>query len=50
MSRSAFNNSQWKTIPLNRVGSPAQVDRWNKMVRTLAVERRQQWKTIEKRK
>jgi hypothetical protein len=44
MSKSALNNSQWKTIPLNRLGSQAQVDRWNKMVRAYAVERRQQWK------
>lgn len=47
MSNSALNNSKWKTIPLHRLGSQAQCDRWNKMVRTLAVERQQQW-TVKK--
>jgi len=49
-SRSALNNSQWKTIPLHRVGTEAQKQRWDRMVLTYAVETRQLWKTNNNRK
>ena len=48
MSRSALTNSKWKTIPLHRLGTEAQTERWDRMVKTYAVERRQLWKTNTK--
>jgi len=43
-SKSYLNNSQWVTIPLVRVGTPAQQQRWREMLIVLATPKQQRWK------
>lgn len=48
MSRSALNNSTWNTIPLHRLGTEAQVERWTKMTEAYALVNRVLWTTKNK--
>ena len=43
-SRSVYRNSKWITIPLQKIGSPAQQERWSRSLLTLADLTQERWK------